>query len=363
MRRIFAVAITVILSTSANSQGINNPSTGTSTNTASTIVARDASGNFSAGTITAGGVNLNAATVPANGGYLSAANIPALSGNTLVAARWSTAAVLNTAGVLDFTNNAHVSVFQVLGNNATTSAGYGVLSLANATGVADTAGANIGAISFEYTTNSLTYKNVGYIYMQSVGATANQRGGNMFFGTQANGVAGAATNMQIASNGAILMPNLASSSAAQTGTVCWTTGGGNLTVDTSTTCLLSLEETKNIKGGIGEREAMGIVARLNPIWFSYKPGLTQTDLHEHAGLGAHQVEGVDKRLVGYDAKGKLQGIRYADSITAVNTAAIKGLIEENKDLKSRLAIVESHLGIKTAANDSLFSRVAYVMGW
>lgn len=147
----------------------------------------------------------------------------------------------------------------------------------------------------------------------------------------------------------VAMPAIAASSAAQTGTVCWTTGTGNLTVDTTTTCLLSLEETKNIQGNIDPMQALAEEMKLKPFWFSYKPGTNQTDHAVHAGLGAHQVESVDKRLVGYDPKGKLQGVRYADSVTSLNVAAIKGLQTEiltlkaaNDNLQKRLAKLEHH---------------------
>lgn len=150
-------------------------------------------------------------------------------------------------------------------------------------------------------------------------------------------------------SGAVTAPNLATSSAAQTGTVCWTTVTGNFTVDTTTTCLLSLEETKNIQGSIDPMMALAEEMKLKPFWFSYKSGTNQTDHAVHAGLGAHQVESVDKRLVGYDPKGKLQGVRYADSVTSLNVAAIKGLQTEiltlkaaNDNLQARISKLERH---------------------
>lgn len=153
-----------------------------------------------------------------------------------------------------------------------------------------------------------------------------------------------ATEMIRVTGTTVAMPTIASSSAAQTGTVCWTTGTGNLTVDTTTTCLLSLEESKDVLGNIDPMKALGEEMKLKPFWFSYKRGTNQTDHAVHAGLGAHQVESVDKRLVGYDAKGKLQGVRYADSVTSLNVAAIKGLQAEILTLK--------------AANDNLQKRLS-----
>lgn len=158
-----------------------------------------------------------------------------------------------------------------------------------------------------------------------------------------------ATEMIRVTGTTVAMPTIAASSAAQTGTVCWTTGTGNLTVDTTTTCLLSLEETKNIQADIDPMQAIAEEMKLKPFWFSYKPGTNQADHAVHAGLGAHQVESVDKRLVGYDPKGKLQGVRYADSVTSLNVAAIKGLQSEilslkvaNDNLQKRVAKLERH---------------------
>lgn len=172
--------------------------------------------------------------------------------------------------------------------------------------------------------------------------TGSGIGGNLTLNCAPHGASATVVNTLVSCftvNGdtrAIGLPGLASSSAAQTGTVCWTTGGGNLTVDTTTTCLLSLEEFKNIKSNISGTEALTLVTKLKPFWFSYKPGYNATDFRVHAGLGAHQVESVDRRLVGYDANGKLTGIRYADSITSLNVAAIQALTVQVADLSDRV---------------------------
>ena len=155
-------------------------------------------------------------------------------------------------------------------------------------------------------------------------------------------------NLCVGLAGAISMPQLAASSAAQTGTVCWTTGTGNLTVDTTTTCLASLEETKNIRGGLNPATSLWEILRLRPFWFSYKnPG---ADQGVHAGMGAHQVEGIDPRLTGYDPNGKLQGVRYADSISSLTVSAIQalaiivlGLIAWNILLTMRLCAISRQL--------------------
>jgi hypothetical protein len=163
--------------------------------------------------------------------------------------------------------------------------------------------------------------------------------------------------------GAVTMPQLASSSAATTGTVCWTTGG-NLTVDTSTTCLASLEELKNIHGQIDGRAALAETARLNPFWFSWKAGTPgyAGDKHEQLGLGAHATERVDPRLVGYGTDGKLRGVRY-EELTALLVADIKEQEIEIVELRREVAGIRSGHGVPSAANDNFFSRIRYVMGW
>lgn len=238
---------------------------------------------------------------------------------------------------LQGTANANTFFGYQSGKAATTAAnnlilGYLVASTTQATGSGDIL---LGTNSNCDTTSSST-SNV-FLLCASTGSTPLLQGNLV------------AASLSLTDNGAFLAPNLAASSAAQTGTVCWTTGTGNFTIDTTTTCLLSLEETKDILSNIDPMQALSEEMKLKPFWFSYKKGTNQADHAVHAGLGAHQVEGVDKRLVGYDPKGKLQGVRYADSVTSLNVAAIKGLQQEvlslkaaNDNLSARLAKLERH---------------------
>lgn len=133
--------------------------------------------------------------------------------------------------------------------------------------------------------------------------------------------------------GTVQMPVLVASSAAKTGSLCWTTGSGAITVDTTLACLSSLEELKNIQIG-GIPTALEIVEKLKPFWFSWKKDTAQYagDKYEQAGLGAHQVEGVDKRLVGYSPDGKLQGVRYSQ-LVPVLVAALQTQQTEIEGLK------------------------------
>jgi len=112
-------------------------------------------------------------------------------------------------------------------------------------------------------------------------------------------------------------PSLTQTSVAQTGTLCWQTGTGQFTVDTTVACLASLEELKNIRGPI--TGALGEVMALRPFWFTWKDS---PDKAEQPGLGAHATAAVDPRLAGYDSEGNLHGVRYQE-LTAVLVAAIQ----------------------------------------
>jgi len=114
----------------------------------------------------------------------------------------------------------------------------------------------------------------------------------------------------------IVLSALAQTSAVQSGTVCYNTNG-TVTYDASLGCLASLEELKDIKAPI--TDALTTVQKLDPFWFRWKQG---SDMDEQPGLGAHQVESVDKRLVAYGPDGELRGVRYQE-MTALLVAAIK----------------------------------------
>lgn len=295
-------------------------------------------------------------TLPTNGMYLSGANTLSWATNSTLALTLSSVGTLTAVGNVLGVNAIFSGDFRAVSNGSRL-----ILRASVATIMSSPADASwqLGDADVDTTAAMVaqTLRSQGAL----AGGTSNQAGvnwtfiaspgkgtgagGSFLFQTAPAGSTGTAVNasvkrLGIDSAGAITMPSLASSSAAQTGTVCWTTATGNLTVDTTTTCLLSLEEYKNIKGDIAPAKALGEVLKLKPIWFSYKPGHASTDFRVHAGLGAHQVEDVDPRLAGYDAKGKLTGVRYADSITSLNVAAIQELSAEIVALKAKVTRLE-----------------------
>jgi hypothetical protein len=130
------------------------------------------------------------------------------------------------------------------------------------------------------------------------------------------------------------LPGIAASSAATTGTVCWTTVTGNLTVDTTTTCLASDGRLKRniepLRAGLEE------VMQLKPVSYELKPEVDPMHLGRQVGLIAQDVIKVDPRLAsvypsGPD-KGTPKGVRY-EQMVALLVKAIQEQQVEIDELK------------------------------
>jgi Chaperone of endosialidase len=138
-------------------------------------------------------------------------------------------------------------------------------------------------------------------------------------------------------NAAVQMPNLATSSAAQTGTVCWTTSTGNLTVDTTTTCLLSDGRLKmNVEPlDVGLDEVM----KLKPVSYDLRPEANPTHLGRQVGLIAQDVIKIDPRLAAtYQSgpdEGTPSGVRY-EQMVALLVKAVQDQQHEIDGLKRQL---------------------------
>ncbi len=142
----------------------------------------------------------------------------------------------------------------------------------------------------------------------------------------------ASTATQVES-GNIQMPNLASSSAAQTGTVCWTTSTGNLTVDTTTTCLLS---TARVKQHIKPLDAgLSELMRFRPVSYELKPQYDPGHLGRQVGLISEEVGAVDDRLISHEKDGAALGVRY-QQLTAVLIKSIQEQQAEIEELRTEL---------------------------
>ena len=152
-------------------------------------------------------------------------------------------------------------------------------------------------------------------------------------GTNATAAVVIDTSQGVTLKKAILAPGLGASSAATTGTLCWTTSTGNVTVDTTTTCLLS---TRKIKENIDPLDAgLETVMQLRPVAYNLKPEHNPSHLGRQVGLISEEVAEVDPRLVSRDAAGEPLGVRYMQ-LTAVLVHAIQEQQAEIEALKQQM---------------------------
>jgi hypothetical protein len=226
-----------------------------------------------------------------------------------------------TSSNVVFSTSPTISGLMVTGSPAITNAGTSTLIIQTGS----TGGSSAGAITIQPGSVSASTGNGGSINLTagvSSGGTGN--GGSIVLttGTTVGG-----------SPGTLQFVNLAQSSAAQSGTLCFNTSGNAVTYDATLGCLTSLEELKDIHGPI--TGALAEVVAMKPFWFTPINRPAGSDLAEQPGFGAHQIEAVDKRLVGYDEHGNLRGVRYME-MTAMLAAAIQDQQAEIEDLKRRV---------------------------
>lgn len=143
--------------------------------------------------------------------------------------------------------------------------------------------------------------------------------------------------LRLQSTGVVSMQLLATSSAATTGTMCWTTGTGAINVDTTTTCLLSSKKYKQAGRGldIGLRQVMA----LRPVAYQLKPKYNPAHLGEQIGFFAEDVARVDERLVSKEDDGSPHSVRY-QQLTALLTRAIQQQQREISKLSKRVLELE-----------------------
>jgi Chaperone of endosialidase len=144
--------------------------------------------------------------------------------------------------------------------------------------------------------------------------------------------------------GTVTMANISSNTGAQTGYLCWSSGG--ITYDGTNTCLVSAARFKKDIAPLAD--GLDEVLQLKPVSFFYRnpfPG----DLNmanEQIGFIAEDVAQVEPRLVTYDKDGQLHGVRY-EQMSALLTkgeqelqAEVTELRAQNKALEARLERLE-----------------------
>lgn len=219
---------------------------------------------------------------------------------------------------------------------------YGIMTMQGSTtaNLAFSGGANATSTSthfpFIYTGNYTTssggarayYVMNGNSQLVGMGTDASN---NMIFGTvtATTGVIGT-TFATYGTGGAVGFPNLAATSAAQTGTVCWTTVTGNLTVDTTVACLASTIKVKEAVEplDVGLSEVMA----LRPISYHLKKEYNPMNLGRMVGFIAEEADKIDPRLVSRDSKGEINGFRYMQ-YTSVLTKAVQEQQAQIEELK------------------------------
>lgn len=170
----------------------------------------------------------------------------------------------------------------------------------------------------------------------------NSASGNLFIsGLQGSGASGfrfrtnATTEVfNIGNSGSIAMPLIASTSAAQTGTLCWATSTGNVTVDTTTTCLLSSARFKHDIRPLSD--SLKTVLALKPVSYEYNDPMIKG---EQVGFVAEDVAELDNRLVSRGADGSPRAVRY-QQLTAILAGAIQSLKKDNDMMRQRIEKLE-----------------------
>jgi hypothetical protein len=146
-------------------------------------------------------------------------------------------------------------------------------------------------------------------------------------------------------SGQSYLPNITQTSAAQTGTVCWSSGSspvGKLTVDTTLACLSSSARWKQ---DIREWEdaALPLVARLHPSLYEWRHPIGDNQQGDQLGLIAEQVWAVDHRLAGLGEDGKPRAWRQ-DAMITLALKAIQELKADNDNLRTEIAQIRKASG-------------------
>ncbi len=245
----------------------------------------------------------------------------------------------NTYVGLQFNSDSRLIMRRANGTVSASSQGVGNVISAPTKVLSGQVLGNIGWQGYNEVTNSFVVNTSTIAVTATEDYTGTANGSKMEFSTTPNGAVAAAIAVKIDQdksttlNGAFLAPNLASSSAATTGTLCWTTGTGNVNVDTSTTCLLS---TRKIKQDIEPLDAgIETVMKLEPISYQLKPEHNPAHLGRQVGFISEDVGAIDDRLISHDDHGDPMGVRY-QQLTAVLTKAIQQQQHEIEMLKAQV---------------------------
>lgn len=133
-------------------------------------------------------------------------------------------------------------------------------------------------------------------------------------------------------NTKIFAPNLATTTAALGAALCWTTTTGEFQRDTNAGgCLVSSGRYKHDIRSL--EDSLSAVLSARPVSFVYNDNVGIGG--EQVGFIAEELEIVDMRLVGHDASGRPNSVRYMQ-YTAVLTRAVQQLKADNDNLRAEV---------------------------
>lgn len=179
----------------------------------------------------------------------------------------------------------------------------------------------------------------GSIYMRSDGLpyynTNGSTGWDQLAGLASANTFTAATTF---SNATINMTALGN--AATTSAVCYNTGTGLLTYNSTVgTCTVSTINAKDLLGELTPREGFDMVMAMEPQRYDLKKGLATYTPGEQIGFVAERAYAKDPRLVAVNPDGTVAGFRY-EQYTAALTAAFKYLKADNDNMRAEIEVLK-----------------------
>lgn len=216
-----------------------------------------------------------------------------------------------------------------------------IFRLANGTAASPTA---IIANSFLGEFVGQGYDTTGYfnggalIYNGTQTWTSTAHGASIVFYTVPNGTTTLTPHMTVDNDGQIYAPNLVSVSTGVTGSVCWTTSTGRLTVDTTATCLTSSARFKNTIAAY-QVSALTLINQLVPVTFHYNANLGMPTT-EHIGLIAEDVNKIIPDVVYSDSSGP-EKLNIQDLVAVL----VKAIQEQQIEIRALQVALGSVSGI------------------
>ena len=231
-------------------------------------------------------------------------------------------------------NNAYTA----LSFNGTIAGGAMTGFIASATGADTLRAVAQGNIFFRPgadATDDFTWTTTGFSTALTTASTSTTTGAIIDAGGL--GVAGAAYIGGAIVGSGTITATLAN--AATTSSVCYNTGTGLFTYDSTIgTCNTSSEQFKHDIDAIAFDPLLGVM-RMAPVTFEYDASMATPG--EQLGFIAEQLEAIDPLLVGYDDQGKPNSIRFLGPMFAYVVGAEQEMQGEIEALQTKIRQLEN----------------------